>query len=60
MDFWATNEHKIKYKAKKKLSFWDSKRLVWYAKLLYILDEKLMKLHQKQRLKDVKNENINI
>ena len=55
MDFWATNEHKIKYKAKKKLSFFDSKRLKLYARLLYILDEKIMKLHQKQRLKEFKN-----
>ena len=60
MDFWATNEHKIKYKAKKKLSFFDSKRLIVYAKLLYILDEKIMKLHHKQRLKEIKKNNINI
>ncbi len=55
MDFWATNEHKIKYKSDKKLSFFDSKRLTVYAKLLYILDEKIMKLHHKQRLKEIKN-----
>ena len=58
MDFWATNEHKIKYKAKKKLSFFDSNRLKLYARLLYILDEKIMKLHHKQRLKEIKNNNI--
>ncbi len=58
MDFWATNEHKIKYKSDKKLSFFDSKRLTVYAKLLYILDEKIMKLHHKQRLKEIKNNNI--
>ena len=48
MDFWATNEHKIKYKTNKKLSFFDSKRLVLYAKLLNILDNKIAKLNKKQ------------
>ncbi len=49
MDFWATNEHKMKYKTDKKLSFLDSKRLTIYAKILNILDDKIMKLYQKQR-----------
>lgn len=55
MDFWATNEHKIKYKTDKKLSFIDSKKLTLYAKLLNILDNKIMKLHQKQKTKELKN-----
>lgn len=49
MDFWATNEHKMKYKTDKKLSFLDSERLTIYAKILNILDDKIMKLYQKQR-----------
>ena len=55
MDFWATNEHKIKYKTDKKLSFFDSRRLTLYAKILNILDNKIMKLHQKQKHKKVKH-----
>ena len=51
MDFWATNEHKMKYKTKKELSIWDSKKLTIYAKILNLLDDKMMKLCQKQRNK---------
>lgn len=50
MDFWATNEHKMKYKTEKKLSWIDSKRLVIYAKLLSIIDNRLMKINKKQTL----------
>lgn len=49
MDFWATNEHKMKYKTDRKLSVFDSKKLTIYAKILNILDDKIMKLYQKQR-----------
>lgn len=49
MDFWATNEHKMKYKTNKKLSALDSKKLTVYAKILNILDDKIMRLYQKQR-----------
>lgn len=52
MDFWATNEHKIKYKTDKKLSFIDSKRLYLYAKLLDILENKIIKLHRKQKMEE--------
>lgn len=45
MDFWATNEHKLKYKATKKITFFDSKRLQLYAKLLNILDNKIAKMY---------------
>lgn len=48
MDFWATNEHKMKYKTNEKMSNWDSKRLTFYAKILNLLDNKIMKIYQKQ------------
>ena len=48
MDFWATNEHKMKYKSTKKLSFWDSRKLTIYAKLVNFLDNKIMRIHKKQ------------
>ena len=51
MDFWATNEHKMKYKTNKKLSVMDSKKLKIYAKILNMLDEKVMKIYQKQNTK---------
>lgn len=41
MDFWATNEHRMKYKAEKKISFWDSKRLAIYAKILNAMEKRL-------------------
>lgn len=50
MDFWATNEHKIKYKTNKKLSIIDSKKLVIYAKLLNNIDNKISKIFNKQKL----------
>lgn len=40
MDFWATNEHRMKYKAEKKISFWDSKRLAVYAKILNAMEKR--------------------
>ncbi len=48
MDFWATNEHKVRYKSNKKLSILDSKRLTAYAKIINILDEKIMEIYNKQ------------
>lgn len=50
MDFWATNEHKIKYKTNKKLSFFDSKKLTVYAKMLNIIEEKISKIRKKQSI----------
>lgn len=47
MDFWATNEHKLKYKTDKKLSMFDSKKLQIYAKLLNMLDNKMTKMCRK-------------
>ena len=34
MDFWSSTEHKLKYKAKNKLSKADSKKMVKYAKII--------------------------
>lgn len=50
MDFWASNEHKLKYKNKKKISFIDSKKLQIYAKFLNRLDNKINKLYKKQEV----------
>ena len=48
MDFWATNEHKVKYKTDKKMSGLDSKRMVLYAKILNFIDKKIAHIYQKQ------------
>lgn len=48
MDFWATNEHKIKYKTNNKISSVDSKKLEIYAKLINKIDEKISKIYKKQ------------
>lgn len=53
MDFWATNEHKVKYKTNKKLSNVDSKKMVIYAKILNFIDSKIAKLYAKQRKREV-------
>ena len=50
MDFWATNEHKVRYKSDKKLSIIDSKKLTAYAKLINIIDDKIMEIYHKQEL----------
>lgn len=51
MDFWATNEHKMKYKTNKKMSHFDSKKMVVYAKILNFIDAKISNLYAKQRKK---------
>ena len=48
MDFWATNEHKVKYKTNKKISNLDSKKMVLYAKILNFIDKKISHIYQKQ------------
>ena len=53
MDFWATNEHDIRYKTNKKVSIFDSKKLSFYARILNILDNKMMKLRKKQNFKSL-------
>ena len=47
MDFWSTTEHKIKYKAKNKLSKIDSMKMVQYAKIINKIDEKITKINSK-------------
>lgn len=47
MDFWSTTEHKIKYKAKNKLSIIDSIKMIQYAKIVNKLDEKITKINSK-------------
>ncbi len=51
MDFWATTEHKIKYKAKNNLSKADSKKMVRYAKIINTLDNKISKINNKYKEK---------
>lgn len=48
MDFWASAEHKVKYKADKKLSKIDSIKLSLYAKIINILGDNIMKIYRKQ------------
>lgn len=45
MDFWATIEHKMKYKPEKEISKTNSKVLVQYAKIINKLDNKIMLLN---------------
>ena len=51
MDFWASAEHKMKYKTKAKLSNKDSRKLAWYAKIINKIDESMMRIYQKQMAK---------
>ena len=55
MDFWATVEHKARYKTKNKLSFFDTKKLSLYAKILNLMDNKIVKIYQKQQKNLLKN-----
>lgn len=45
MDFWASIEHELKYKANKELTKADSKELVQCAKIVNKLDNKMMLLN---------------
>ena len=45
MDFWASLEHRIKYKSTKQLTKAESKDLVNYAKMVRKLDNKMMLIH---------------
>ena len=47
MDFWAKTEHKIKYKAQKKLSKLDSKKMIMYAKILNKIENDISKINSK-------------
>ncbi len=44
MDFWATLEHKLKYKSQKQVTKAVSKELISYAKMVHKLDNKMMLL----------------
>ena len=48
MDFWSTNEHKLKYKTNKELSKSDSRKLTFYAKVLNLIDDRIMKIYNRQ------------
>lgn len=52
MDFWASTEHKIKYKTNKKLSNKDSKKLFIYAKIINLIGDNMMKIYRKQTRKN--------
>lgn len=58
MDFWATTEHKVKYKPKKKLSNIDSFNLYIYAKIINMINDKMFKIYKKQNA-NIKNIVIN-
>ena len=45
MDFWASLEHKIKYKGKKEITKAESKQLIEIAKTINKLDNKMMLLN---------------
>lgn len=55
MDFWATVEHKARYKTKNKISFFDSKKLSLYAKILNLMDNKIVRIYKKQQKNLLKN-----
>ena len=44
MDFWASFEHKVKYKSDQDISKKASKELVSYAKIINKFDNKMMGL----------------
>ena len=44
MDFWASFEHKAKYKTDQKVSKKTSDELIAYAKIINKFDNKMMKL----------------
>lgn len=49
MDFWATTEHKVRYKTNKKISNTDSMKLSIYAKIINTISDKMMRIHRKQK-----------
>lgn len=54
MDYWSTIEHKMRYKSKTKISFIDSKKISLYAKILNLMDDKIMKIYRRQTKEIVK------
>lgn len=55
MDFWATLEHKLKYKGNSKLSKKDEKNLIKYAHIINNIDDKMYILSNKE---EILNQNI--
>lgn len=53
MDFWATNEHKMKYKTSKNLSFIDSNRLKLYARIINVIDDRFSKINKKHEINEL-------
>lgn len=51
MDYWASIEHKVKYKPSKKILHIDSVKLSLYAKIVNCLSNKMMKIFRKQNTK---------
>lgn len=51
MDFWATNEHKMKYKTNNKISVLDSKKLEICARILNKMDDEIADIYKKQKLR---------
>lgn len=49
MDFWATTEHKARYKTNKRISNTDSMKLSIYAKIINTISDKMMIIHRKQK-----------
>ena len=47
MDFWATTEHKIKYKANNQISKIDSSKMAIYARIINKIDEKISDINSK-------------
>lgn len=58
MDFWATTEHKVKYKSNKKVSNIDSIKLSIYAKIVNSISDKMMKIFRKQKLPSIIQDGI--
>ncbi len=48
MDFWATTEHKVKYKSNKKISNMDSIKLFMYGRIVNIISDKMTRIFKKQ------------
>lgn len=49
MDFWATTEHKIKYKAKSKISKIDARKMKRYSTVINVLDDKINNINKKYK-----------
>lgn len=50
MDFWATTEHKVKYKSNKKISNMDSIKLSMYGRIVNIISDKMTRIFKKQQI----------